>query len=298
MPVRPLQGPSSFALAGSGGPVDAASVTAGLGRVAPFDVTKSYKGGVNVSEDWKTKDAAGLKVWENVGAMGPTFKWAAEMNMGDGGDYLGRALSQNADASIWLQALVKEGIVKEPKAEWRAAIEVASMTLDVGNDGAGRTGYSYVLTGVDGYPSKNPAASVKMPAGLHARAAMLVGGSGGGGFHVEKAYDGADQTAQFSKRLVREANVSSLLPRAVDRAHVEKEIGLVDSGALVKTKEDREAFADALLIVKLADRSRGSALSAYRQAGGGAAGLEAMKKHRDWGTVVSNYVKHKDARKD
>ena len=280
------------------GAKDAAAVVKNLARYAPFDVNTPYQGDVLVAEDWKLKDKGGIEAWANAGAMGPAFKWAADMNKGEGGDYLNRALSQNLDASIWVQALVKAGVIKEPKPEWRQAIELASMTLDIGNDGAGRTGYSYVLTGVDGYPSKKPSDSVKLPAGLHARAAMLVGGSGGGGFHVEQAYDGADIASQFGKRLVNEGGLKALLPRAIDKAAIEKEIALVDTGALVKTPADREAFADALLVVKLADRSRGAAVGAFLDAGGGDAGLDAIKKERDWGTVVANYTKHKDARQD
>lgn len=280
-------------------PVDAAGIVRGLERFAPFNVNAPYGGTIHVAKEWFKKDAGSLRAWENAGAMGPTFRFVSEMNMGDGGDYLGRALQQNMDASIWTQSLVKAGVIREPAPPWRAAIEVASLALDIGNDGAGRTGYSYVLTGVDGYPSKSPSQSVKMPAGLQARAALLVGGSGGGGFHVEKAYADAAEAPKFGKRLLTEGtDIQGLLPRAADKAHTERELALLDSGALLATQADREAFADALLVVKLADRSRGAALKAYDAAGGGDAGLEALKKHRDWAGVVTNYEKHKAARKD
>ena len=289
----------------AGGNVDADAVVRGLAKYAnaakgPFDLNKPYGGETAVASSWRHKDAAGLAVWANAGAMGPAFQWAAKMNSGDGGDYLGRALSSNADGGLWLRALVDAGVVKAPRPEWRAAIELATLTLDIGDDGAGRTGYSYVLTGVDGYPTDDKAPSVKLPTGLHARAAALVGGSGQGGLYAETVYDATDIAKSFTKRLVSDERkeIEGLVSKAVDPGQVKREIGMLEDGSLVSNKADREAFADALVIVKMSDRSRGKALSTYTDAGGGAAGITALQESDDYRKIVANYEKHKTVRKD
>jgi hypothetical protein len=234
--------------------------------------------------------------------MGPVFGFANELNMGSGGDYLGRAIAQNMDASIWLRALVREKIIAPPSQDWRTAIEVATLTLDVGSDGAGRTGFMYVLAGADGYKSSSPAPSVKMPAGIQARAGMLVGGSGQG-IYVDKLFDGPGVASTFANKLADEAysgqTATSLAARAKDPAATAKEIELVRSGKLVDSRAGRDAFAEALLVTKLADRSRGAVFKAYLAAGGGDAGLDAVLKHKDWAAVVGrSFVASRNVRKD
>jgi hypothetical protein len=270
----------------------------------PIDLNGNYGGALpmSISAAWRLKDPDGLRAWSDAKTMGPVFAWITMVNSGDGGNYLGRALAHNADASLWLQALVKSGVIKQPNAEWRKAIEIASFAIDIGDDGAGRTGYNYVVTGVDGYPGSlaDKADSVKMPAGIHARAAALVGGSGGGGLHAETVFDAPGNAAAFGKRLVREAkDMPNLLKRTIDRAQVDREIAMLDTGALFRTPADREAFADALVVVKLADRSRGRAIRTLKDAGGGLeAGLAALQKDSDFVRIVANYTSHKNGRKD
>jgi hypothetical protein len=295
--TRPtIAGPASVA-------VD--QVMAQLAPFAKFDLKTSYHGeprGKSIVDAWKHKDAGGIAAWQNAGAMGPVFRFTNELNMGAGGDYMGRAISQNMDAAIWLRALVREGVIAQPSQEWRAAIEVASLTLDVGDDGAGRTGFMYVLSGVDGYPSNSPAASVKMPTGIQSRAGMLVGGSGQG-MHVEKLFGGPSVATTFASNLADEGHggqtAKTLSARAKDPAMTAKEIDLVKSGKLVDTRAGRDAFAEALLVTKLADRSRGALFSAYLAAGGGDAGLDAVLDHKDWDRVVmGSFVAQRNVRKD
>lgn len=292
-----------------GAPVDGDAVMRGLQRFAtadgvPFDLNQPYKGepaGQAIASAWKRfKDPQALGVWQNAGQMGPVFTWLADANAGDGGDYLGRALSQNIDAAIWTQALVKHGVIAPPSNEWRQAIEVASLALDIGNDGAGRTGYAYLLTQINGYP-KSDRTPVPMPAGLASRAGMLVGGSGSGGLHVEKVYDDANVAKQFAARLLTEnpevAALSAGAPPS-HKANLDREQGMLRSGAHVGNAAQREAFADALLVVKLADRSRGRALRTALAQGSLDQALDAMKNDPDWNKVVATYSAKKAQRKE
>jgi len=303
MPVRVDQ--KSIPQISHPSPATLSDVVRGLQNHAGFELSKPYRSALSpggVAEAWKHKDTAGVQAWASP-AMGKVFAFATNMNTGSGGDYLDRALSQNMDASIWLQALEHAGVIEAPTKEWRQAIELASLTLDVGDDGAGRTGFMYVMTGVDGYPSATPEPSVAMPPGLMGRAGMLVGASGGGGLYVEKVFDGPNVASDFAHRLANESNgkqsAKGLTARAVDPKAVQAEIKNVEDGAFVKTRADRTSFADAVLITKLADRSRGEAFRVYLAAGGGEKGLEALQSHRDWANVVEkSFEAHKQNRKD
>jgi hypothetical protein len=283
----------------------ASSVQSTLAPLQPYvkglDLNRSYLGepsGMSIADAWKHKDAGALAAWSQPAAMGPVLAFVTSLNRGDGGDYLGRAIAQNMDASIWLRLLEREGIVDTPTKEWRTAIEVATLSLDVGADGAGRTGFMFILSGVDGYPSKSPTPPVKMPQGIQARAGMLVGGSGTGLF-VDKIFENANVAKDFAKRLTNEQDhgqsAKSLSVKAKDPAHTAKEIALVESGTLVQSRADRDAFAEALLVTKLSDRSRGAVFKAYLAAGGGDAGLDAVMGHTDFKRVVEGSFEAKRA---
>ena len=285
-------------------PITADQVLAQLAPYAPFNTKTAYSGepgNMGIVDAWKHKDPGAMQVYAKSAEMGPVFAWAAKVASTDG-DYLGRALGQNMDAAIWLRALEREGVISSPSPEWRRAIELATLCLDLGNDGAGRTGFMYVMTGVDGYPGSQSAGSVKMPTGLQARAGMLVGGSGRG-LYVDNIFKGPNVAADFAKALANESNKGqspkTLIPQAKDIGATTKEVAIVESGALVKTQSDRDEFAEALLVTKLADRSRGAVFRSYLAAGGGNTGLDAVMRHPDWKKVVEDsFEKARDARAD
>lgn len=219
-----------------------------------------YEGGLPdpLGEAWKLKDAGALGPWKDP-AMLSAFTTATTWNTSPEGDYLGRALQSNMDSSLWYQLLEARHVIPCLAPEWRKAIELATLLLDVGTDPLGRTGFKEILEAASSFPPD-----------VVAKVALLVGGSGRGGAKLEQIYADPSYASKFAADLAAQARPKD--------AKGPLEAALKELESLPKgwTAADRDAFASAQLVVKLADQSRGKAYRAVR--GASALGEQELQK--------------------
>ncbi|MBI5509958.1 MAG: hypothetical protein HY903_14475 [Deltaproteobacteria bacterium] len=270
------------------GDASAASTIKGL---APFaideygkkvDLSRDFPvGGDSLPKAWALKDAGALEVWADTASTGKIFRWMLEWNT-MAPSYFDRAVSINVDSSLWHQVLVKDGKIKPLNAEWRKAVEIASFILDLGDDGLGGDCYKQALGG----------AGVMSPS-LTAKVAALSGRVGGsGGLYVENAFDATKAKAYMAK-LATEAERQAppsfpdkrgAFAAIVDKNAYQKTLADMKAGGGMDNAETREAYASALLIIKLADNSRGRAYDTVKHRG-----IAALSSDSRYRQVLPNF---------
>jgi hypothetical protein len=184
------------------------------------------------ADRWGQKSDAALEFWGSREARRYFQNCVSYLNGDPTGNWPDRSFHQVADIALWTEVLTKNGTVREPKGEWMQAIEMALPGIELGpNSDIGhpeehwRAARNAASTA--GYAGFSPALALKVQA--------LISCSSAKGLYVE----------------------TILTDPAAAREKIKKHLYDAEP-AFFDTQEGRQAFADALLITKMSDMSRGS----------------------------------------
>lgn len=183
---------------------------------------------------WGEKSDEALAFWSTPQARQYFRKCVDYLNYGtESANWPDRTFEQVADIALWGELLVKNGTLSKPPAgDWLKAVEMALVAIELGPDSdighpeehmrAGRLAADYI-------------GRIFSDAKLAQKVQALIACSSNKGLHVEKV---------FTDPSAAEAKVKEFLYGA--QPH------------FFKTTQERRDFAEALLIVKLSDMSRGT----------------------------------------
>lgn len=184
----------------------------------------------DVRERWGKKSPEMLDFWSSPAAQRFFASCVRYLDCDPKQNWPDRTFHQVADIALWTQMLVTDGTIAEPKGEWAKAIELALVGIELApNDTIGKPD-EHMQAGA------NTASyvSYEFPRSLALKVQALIACSSAKGLKIEQVFSNPDAARAATKKFIYGQD-----PTWFD------------------TAEGRRAFAEALLLTKLSDQSRG-----------------------------------------
>lgn len=252
---------------------------AGKAMVEGTGASKAPSNLAKMADYWEKKDPQALKQWKSDPRLMEAVKLGAKFSMDDGSNWLvERSITQNIDVSPWKNFLLQQGLIKPLSDNWMSMLEASTFFLECGawvHDDQEDAGWAIMgKSNAEKHKWENAPAWNNTD---RERLAALVSMSGSHAYE-KMGVNGEAGRAEFFKQVRTDPEGA----KAMIRSRLDSPCTWLDDAGELKQ------FTDSLFILKLADRSRASALSA---SGGGAANLDALKNvspfNSSWGRTIA-----------